>query len=136
MALETLLGVKYIGGFAVAVMDDLKKTNPELFPNDTMQMDYKIFERDFRPNFPIQIRHDKNSISFTIQNDPIKENGINGCQVNTIFEAGLKILEGLNDKYPCRENAIAITKFQEGIMWLEERTKDRETRGVEGTNQV
>lgn len=39
-------------------------------------------------------------------------------------------LQSLN---PCRENALAITKFEEGLMWLNARTQDRKNRGVEGT---
>ena len=38
----------------------------------------------------------------------------------------------LQQSFPCRENAIVITKLQESLMWMEERTKDREARGVEG----
>ncbi len=38
----------------------------------------------------------------------------------------------LNKKFMCRENSLAITKLQEGLMWLEERTRNRITRGVEG----
>lgn len=41
-------------------------------------------------------------------------------------------LQFLNDKFPCKENAMAITNLQQARMWLEERTKDRTSRGVEG----
>lgn len=41
-------------------------------------------------------------------------------------------MEYLQGKFPCRENAIVITKLQEALMWLEKRTKDRQQRGVEG----
>ena len=41
-------------------------------------------------------------------------------------------LQGLNAKFPCRENSIVITKLEEALLWLNKRTKDRETRGVEG----
>lgn len=36
--------------------------------------------------------------------------------------------------YPCRENSISITKLEEAIHWQEARTRDREQRKVEGTN--
>src|ERR1051325_1961300 len=42
-------------------------------------------------------------------------------------------LNFLNQKAPCRENSIAITKLQEALFWLEHRTIDRKARGVEGT---
>jgi hypothetical protein len=41
----------------------------------------------------------------------------------------------LNGKFPCRENAIAITNLEQALMWLEKRTRDRVARGVEGTHQ-
>ncbi len=41
-------------------------------------------------------------------------------------------LQYLNGKFPCRENAIVITKLEESLMWLNKRTADRQTRGVEG----
>lgn len=41
-------------------------------------------------------------------------------------------MQYLQGMFPCRENAIVITKLQESLMWLEERTKDRKKRGVEG----
>lgn len=36
--------------------------------------------------------------------------------------------------FSCRENAIALTHFEEGLMWLQRRTVARIKRGVEGTN--
>lgn len=133
MALETLKNVKEIGGFQVVVMDDLRNQFPEKF-NESGAMDYKWFEKDIRPNNFIYIRQDVNSLSFTIQNGPIKENGVNGCQVDTVIETVKMIIEGLNSRYPCRENSVAITKLDEALMWLEKRTKDRNNRGVEGTS--
>jgi hypothetical protein len=38
----------------------------------------------------------------------------------------------LQSKFPCRENAIVITKLEEAAMWLFKRTGDRLKRGVEG----
>jgi len=133
MGLETLKGIKKIGEFDVVVMDELRETNPELFPPEALgQMNYEAFERDIRPNKFIYLRHDKNSLTFNIQNGPIKEVGINGCDVSTIIEAAKVILEGLNKNFPCRENAVAITKLDEALMWLDKRKKDRIARDVEG----
>jgi len=131
MALETLVGVKKIGEFNLVIMDDLKKEFPEKF-NESGSMDYKWFEADIRPKNFVYLRHDVNSLSFTIQNGPIKEFGVNGCQVDTVIEAAKLIIEGLNKKFPCRENAIVITKLDEALHWLEHRKKDRLNRGVEG----
>ena len=35
--------------------------------------------------------------------------------------------------YPCRENALAITNLEQGLMWLQRRTADRLRRNVEGS---
>ena len=40
-------------------------------------------------------------------------------------------LEGKRGAFACRENAIALTKLEEALMWLEKRTRDREEREVE-----
>lgn len=135
MALETLKGVSKIGGFDVVVMDELREKFPEKF-NESGAMDYKWFEKDIRPNHHVYVRHDVNSISFTIQNGPIKEVGVNGCQVDTVIAAAKAIIEGLNSKFPCRENSMAITKLDEALLWLAKRKMDREARGVEGESKA
>ena len=117
MALETLKGVKQIDGFNVS-----EYTSPD---------DYALRENNF-----IHVDHSKNEITFKIQNKPVKEAGVNGCQVDTIIAAAKHILERLNDNFPCRENSVAITKLDEAMLWLMKRTKDREERGVEGTMQA
>ena len=85
MALETLKGIKEIGGFKIVVMDELRAKYPEKF-NDSGSMDYNWFEKEIRPNNFIYVRNDVNSISFTIQNGAVKESGVNGCQVDTLIE--------------------------------------------------
>lgn len=63
-----------------------------------------------------------------------------GAFVETVISAAKQRLEfyqvASKGKFACRENAIAITKLEEALMWLEKRTKDREQRKVEGTHQV
>lgn len=41
-------------------------------------------------------------------------------------------MQSLQAKFPCRENAIVITKLEESLMWLNKRTADRKARQVEG----
>lgn len=135
MALDTLMGVEKIGGFNVVVMDELREKYPEKF-NESGSMNYHWFESEIRPTNFIYVRHDKNSLSFTLQDGPIKERGVNGCQVDTVIEAARVILEGLNRQFPCRENSLAITKLEEALHWLEHRRVNREARGVEGTSQA
>ena len=70
------------------------------------------------------------------QKGPIKENGVNGCHNEDLIIMVVDRLEGFqSSEYKCRENALAITKLEEALMWLGKRTADREVRGVEGTHQ-
>lgn len=110
MALETLKGIKQIGGY-----------------------DVTGGVSNFGKERPIFIHEETNQIAFQIQNGPIKEAGVNGCQVDTLIETAKLMLEGLNEKFPCDENAEAIVKLDAALAWLEERKADRVARGVEGT---
>lgn len=49
----------------------------------------------------------------------------------------IRRLQGFQDSpFSCRENAMAITKLEEALLWLRKRTMGRENRGVVGTNAV
>lgn len=135
MALETLKDVKKIGDFNVVDMDAIRVERPEMFRPDG-SMHYHIFEKEIRPHNFIYVRNDVNSISFTIQKGPIKENGVNGCQVDTIIETAKVMIEGLNKQFPCRENSMVVTKLDEALLWLQKRKMDREKRGVEGESKA
>jgi hypothetical protein len=37
--------------------------------------------------------------------------------------------------FASRDNACALTKLDEALMWLQKRTRERIERGVEGTHQ-
>jgi hypothetical protein len=60
-------------------------------------------------------------------------------QDGTTNEEVLKVLIDrmyhLQNKFPCRENAIVITKLEESLMWLNKRTQDRIQRNVEGKHE-
>ncbi len=119
MALETLKDVDKIGGFNVCRLD---QAPPHAVGTD--------------PDVPVYLNEDANYIGFSIQNGPIKENGVNGCQVDTLIETALVIIDGLNKKFPSDHNQAAIISLEEALMHLKARTKDRETRGVEGYNKA
>lgn len=71
------------------------------------------------------------------QHGPIKEAGINGVTNEALLAILIDRMQGFQkSKWACRENALALTKMEEALMWLEARTKIRENRGVEGTSQV
>ena len=69
------------------------------------------------------------------QNGPILEAGVNGISGEALLAIVEDRLIGFQSgQFACRENAIALTKIQEAMMWLHKRTRDRMARGVEGTS--
>lgn len=64
----------------------------------------------------------------------------NGAFVETVLSAAKQRLDfyqgASGGKFACRENALAITKIEEALHWLEARTKRRVSAGVEGTHNV
>ncbi len=78
----------------------------------------------------------KSGYTVSFQNGPIRENGVNGPQVDEVLEACLEFLRSVNvPPYNCRENSLAITKLEECLMWLRERTRKRAEEGTEGTSK-
>lgn len=69
------------------------------------------------------------------QNGPVKESGFNGLSQESLLAIVIDHLRSFQaGQYSCRENAIALTKVEEAMLWLKKRTQDRLSRGVEGTN--
>lgn len=68
---------------------------------------------------------------------PIKECGVNGVNNEDLLLMVLARLQAFQGTdFNCRENACAITKIEEALMWLRKRTTEREMRNVEGTHTV
>lgn len=133
MALETLKGLTEIGGYKLIELDEAKEL-PH-FKTPEGMFDWNKYD-EFRKDYPIGVTHSENMISFKIQNGPIKEVGVKGCQVDTLIEAAKVMLIGLNQKFPCDENSRALTCLDDALMWLTQRKLNREARGVEGTSQA
>jgi len=81
-------------------------------------------EFDTNPNGYIKIQ---------IQNGPIKENGINGCQVDDVIIWCKEKLHNFNKVIASPYNDEAICHLNKALKALQARTADREDRGVEGT---
>ena len=80
--------------------------------------------------------HEGNPCYIQFQNGPIAEVGVNGISNEALLAVVEDRLLGFQSgAFACRENAVALTKLQESMMWLQKRTRDRMARGVEGTNQ-
>ena len=56
----------------------------------------------------------------------------NGTTNEEVLAVLIDRMNYLQSKFPCRENAIAITNLEQALMWLNKRTQDRVNRGVEG----
>lgn len=120
MALETLKDIDKINNFKI------KRINQD--------MGIPLFHY-FTNIDSIVIDNELNVIAFKIQNGPIKETGINGCQVDTLIETAKIIIEELNKNFSCRENTEAINYLDKALVWLLHRRIDRANRGVEGFNK-
>jgi hypothetical protein len=71
------------------------------------------------------------------QEGAIGEHGVNGVMNEDLLVMVLTRLQGFqNSEFSCKENAMAITKIEEALLWLRKRTMGREQRGVEGTHEV
>lgn len=80
--------------------------------------------------------HPKSFIDIVFQEGTAKENGVNGAQIEDVIDVLIERLDGFQKGgFPCRENALAITKLEEARMWLNERTRKRKEQGVEGNHE-
>jgi hypothetical protein len=71
------------------------------------------------------------------QEGPIKECGVNGvCNEDLIAMVICRLEHFQKSEFNCRENALAITKLEESLMWLRKRTTGRENKGIEGTHKL
>lgn len=71
------------------------------------------------------------------QNGPIKEAGVNGVMNEDLVAIVIDRMRGFQSgDYACRQNALALTKLEEALMWMRDRTNERDRRGVEGTSTV
>ena len=76
-----------------------------------------------------------NNIVIQFQKGPIGEFGCNGLSHEVLLAVVIDRLRCFQaGEYACRDNALALTKLEEGLMWLQRRTLDRIARGVEGEN--
>lgn len=68
--------------------------------------------------------------------DGLLKDGRNGLTVEEAIAEVAKRIWLYNSKVPCKENEQAIISLNDALYYLEQRTKDRKERGVEGTYEV
>lgn len=95
------------------------------------------FNTQTNPSDPFTDRHGKPAEYATIlfQHGPIKEVGINGITHEALLAIVVDRLRSFQaGPFACRENALALTKLEEAMHWLQQRTLRRMRAGVEGTH--
>jgi hypothetical protein len=67
------------------------------------------------------------------QKGAMGEVGFNGISDEALLSIVIDRLRGFQSgPFSCRGNALALTKTEEALQWLNARTQDRMARGVEG----
>lgn len=95
------------------------------------------FNSSTNPSDPWTARHGSPAEHSTIlfQNGPINEVGVNGLTHEALLAIVADRLRSFQSgPFASRENALALTKIEEAMLWLHKRTLDRMRRGVEGTH--
>lgn len=70
------------------------------------------------------------------QNGAVKEAGFNGLTQEVLLAIVIDRLRSFQaGPYTCKENSVALTHIETGLMWLNQRTRNRLARGVEGTHE-
>lgn len=71
--------------------------------------------------------------SVTIPGAPL-ETVHDGTTNEEVLEMLIDRLKFLSNELPSRQTSLAITKCEEALFWLNDRTEKRKARGVEGTH--
>jgi hypothetical protein len=122
----------------------LKMPNIELLESDLITRKYTsvLFyegKNNKAPTNFVVLKSEDNSEIQTIkfQDGAINQHGVNGVMNEDLIAMVIKRLEyWQTTEFKCRENACAITKLEESLMWLRKRTTGRERKGIEGTHKV
>lgn len=111
--------------------------------HDTNVRIHFFVDHDNRPaggNAAVRVgkgRDSKEVMFINFQDGPIGETGRNGGFVEDLLVVCLERLRWYQrGKFACKENAFAIRGMVHTLYWLNERTRERRARAVEGTHQL
>lgn len=96
------------------------------------------FNSSTNPSDPWTARHGQPAVHSTIlfQNGPIKEFGTNGLTQEALLAIVIDRLRSFQaGPYACVANQNALAHCERALYLLQERTRERIARGVEGTHQ-
>lgn len=112
---------------------DYHKINPT---NDTLDICVVDEPGHGGASHVYRVVHDINQppmLTVSFQNGPIGEHGVNGVTQEILLAIVIDRLRSFQaGPFSSRENALALTKCEEALHWLQQRTLDRMRRGVEG----
>jgi len=79
----------------------------------------------------------KDRVEILFQNGPIPSVGVNGVTHEALLAILIDRMEGFQaGKFVCDDNALALSHLQLALDYLQQRTRNRLKRGVEGTHTV
>lgn len=91
------------------------------------------FEAYGLPGLPVQTLQFIEKVPVQLDSNTTELRTVNDGTTNEeVLRVLIDRMNYLQKKFPCRENAIVITKLEESLMWLNKRTEDRKARNVEG----
>lgn len=90
------------------------------------------FEKKETPGQELQFIQKEPATDVEVQSTGVMVTVADGTTNEEVLEMLIDRMKYLQAKFPCKENACCITHLEEGLMWLEKRTRDRVKRGVEG----
>lgn len=95
------------------------------------------FSLETNPSAPVPRSVGASQVGIFFQNGTIPENGVNGVTQEALLAVVIDRLRSFQaGKFACRENALALTKLEEAMHWLQHRTRSRIDRGVEGAHKA
>jgi hypothetical protein len=117
-------------------MANYKKLDTDLISeeNTHIVIDEESFSNNSYHNYEIlKCNNNKLLCEIHFQEGPINEVGCNGIFIEDLINICINRLENFQKSdFSCHENAVAITKLEESLMWLRKRTNNRIKRGVQG----
>ncbi len=79
----------------------------------------------------------RNVLEIHYQDGIVGDDGQSGAFVEDVLEAARqRLMFFQQSKFRCRENAIALTKIEEALQWLDWRTRNRLAEGVENSYET
>lgn len=102
---------------------------------DVQPVGLKTFNAHHYYNIKFVDRNDEvQNHKIRFQEGPIKEYGVNGITDEHLIRIVLERIESFQDsEFKCEDNKAIIYNLKHTLLYMSNRRKERESRGVEGT---